>query len=712
MFTNNNQFLQKETSQTTCDSLLSELQTIWDEVGESSSERDKMLVQLEQECLEAYKRRVDQASHNRNLMRQAVAESRAELAIICSAIGERMTPIKKFVQGTGSLKRELEAIMPELKEMRKRKVERLNQFAEVVDKIYNISKELYISDKDYSDIKVMDESDLSLKTLDGLKSQLHDLEKEKSDRLKLVLDLLNTLNSLCVVLGVDFQQTVRDVQLTLDDSSSKNYSVDTVERLSTAVSNFKEVKIQRLQKLQDLAATMVDLWSLMDTPFEEQERFHSVTKHIAASVDEINEPNILSPDFISFAEAEVLRLQQIKSCKMKEVICKKRLDLEDRCRKAHMIAEANNAANYSVEAIASGTVDPSYLLEQIELQISKVKEEAFSRKDILEKVDKWLAACEEECWLEEYNRDDNRYNSGRGTHLVLRRAEEARVVVNKIPAMVEALLLKIRAWELDRRTEFLYDGVPLTSMLEQYNTLRQEKEQDRQRQRDQKKLHRQLLAKQEVLFGSKPSPVTSGNKGSRTNTREAMNKRCSHVGDIQQTPMGRTAKSSQTVTSSYSAKQHSLQNQPSGGYGASSSGKRSLRVTSLLDAQHPSIASNARETRTTREPLSPANSSILSANSAANIQFESIPQCVVLDRTPPSKKIPLAISQKSDSSINENKTPEKMPIPVPTTPSTLSVAMRTAATPATPFLHIDQETECSFEERRAGVVLSETSKAH
>lgn len=54
-----------------------------------------MLVQLERECLEAYKRRVDQASHNRNLLRQAVAECRAELAVICSAMGERMTPIKK-----------------------------------------------------------------------------------------------------------------------------------------------------------------------------------------------------------------------------------------------------------------------------------------------------------------------------------------------------------------------------------------------------------------------------------------------------------------------------------------------------------------------------------------------------------------------------------------------------------------------------------------
>ena len=49
-------------------------------------------------------------------------------------------------------------------------------------------------------------------------------------------------------------------------------------------------------------------------------------------------------------------------------------------------------------------MDPACVLEQIELQIAKVKEEAFSRKEILEKVEKWLAACDEECWLEEYNR--------------------------------------------------------------------------------------------------------------------------------------------------------------------------------------------------------------------------------------------------------------------------------------------------------------------
>lgn len=44
------------------------------------------------------------------------------------------------------------------------------------------------------------------------------------------------------------------------------------------------------------------------------------------------------------------------------------------------------------------------MLEQIEAHIATVKDEAFSRKDILEKVERWLNACEEEAWLEDYNK--------------------------------------------------------------------------------------------------------------------------------------------------------------------------------------------------------------------------------------------------------------------------------------------------------------------
>lgn len=51
----------------------------------------------------------------------------------------------------------------------------------------------------------------------------------------------------------------------------------------------------------------------------------------------------------------------------------------------------------------SGLVDPSELLANIEAQIIKVKDEALSRKDIMDRIDRWLYACEEEKWLEEYN---------------------------------------------------------------------------------------------------------------------------------------------------------------------------------------------------------------------------------------------------------------------------------------------------------------------
>ena len=44
------------------------------------------------------------------------------------------------------------------------------------------------------------------------------------------------------------------------------------------------------------------------------------------------------------------------------------------------------------------------ILERLEVQISEAKDLEFSRKDVLERMDKWQAALEVESWLEEYNR--------------------------------------------------------------------------------------------------------------------------------------------------------------------------------------------------------------------------------------------------------------------------------------------------------------------
>lgn len=65
-----------------------------------------------------------------------------------------------------------------------------------------------------------------------------------------MLDHLNTLNSLCLVLGMDFKHTVNEINPTLDNpSSTKSVSADTIGRLSAAISRLNEDKIQRMQKV-------------------------------------------------------------------------------------------------------------------------------------------------------------------------------------------------------------------------------------------------------------------------------------------------------------------------------------------------------------------------------------------------------------------------------------------------------------------------------
>ncbi|WOH16642.1 hypothetical protein DCAR_0936200 [Daucus carota subsp. sativus] len=90
----------------------------------------------------------------------------------------------------------------------------------------------------------------------------------------------------------------------------------------------------------------------------------------------------------------------------------------------------------------------------------------------MEKVENWILARDEERWLEEYMKDENCYSVSRGAHKNLKRAERARIMVNKIPSLMDLLRAKTKSWEQERNKVFLYDQIPLLAMLEQYNVLR------------------------------------------------------------------------------------------------------------------------------------------------------------------------------------------------------------------------------------------------
>ncbi|CAH2043881.1 unnamed protein product [Thlaspi arvense] len=460
-------------------SLLQELEIIWDEVGETETNREKILIEIEDACKEAYTRKIEYAKEERTRLKQEIADSESRVIAICSVMEEppvlgRQHPSDQCGR---SLKEELGKIILKLEDMEKRKSERKNQFIQVIEDIRCVKDEINgESDETCSSDFSIDESDLSLRKLEELHTELYTLQELKRNRMKQIQDHLRTLESLCSVLGSSFRETVTKIHPSLIESEgSRSISNETLNKLDSSVNQWHETKIQRMQELQDLVTTMLEFWNLMDTPAEEQQKFMNVSCNIAATVSEITKPNSLSTDLLEEVKAELCRLEELKWSKMKELVLKKRSELEEICRRTHIVLEEQDIEVENViKAIEAGDVNPENILEQIEYRAGKVKEEALSRKEILEKAEKWLNACEEENWLEEYNQDENRYNAGKGSHLVLKRAEKARA--------------------LNR----------LLSMLEEYTELREEKEHERRRKRDLKKLQGQVTSEQDKGTPTRP----------------------------------------------------------------------------------------------------------------------------------------------------------------------------------------------------------------
>lgn len=496
--------LSPSVSHTTCGSLLHELQKIWDEIGESDTERDKMLLELEQECLDIYRRKVENTRKHKADLYQALADSEAEIAKLISVLGERTS----FSRAKGTIKEQLSSMKPILDELRAKKQQRVNEFSETESQMIRICAEIAGNDQFIHNAESqLDEHDLTAKRLAERKSHLEELQNEKVLRLQKVNSYISSIHEVSVVMTVDFRATLAEIHPSLVDPGhvqSMSISNDTLAKLMGAVNSLKQEKNRRLQKVQDLASTLIELWSILETPTIEQRKFEHVASLISCSVDEVSTPGSLSLDVIKQCENEVEQLSTLKASKMKELVLKRQTELEEIYRGVHVDFDSDGARKMLMNVIDTGSVDMSDMLSRMDDKVRQAKEEAQSRKDILDKVEKWKHASEEENWLDEYEKDENRYCAGRGVHKNLKRAEKARAMVSKIPSLVENLMSKVKAWEAERGA-FLYDKEPLLHQLEEYTLKRQQREEEKRRTREQKKLQEQLATEKEAMFGSRPN---------------------------------------------------------------------------------------------------------------------------------------------------------------------------------------------------------------
>ena len=113
---------------------------------------------------------------------------------------------------------------------------------------------------------------------------------------------------------------------------------------------------------------------------------------------------IICNRFCLKAEVEVDRLDKLKASRMKEIAFKKQTELEEIYARAHIEIKPEVVRERIMSLIDAGNTEAAELLAEMDSQIAKAKEEAFSRKEILDRVEKWMSACEEESWLEDYYR--------------------------------------------------------------------------------------------------------------------------------------------------------------------------------------------------------------------------------------------------------------------------------------------------------------------
>ncbi|KAE8770004.1 65-kDa microtubule-associated protein 9-like [Hordeum vulgare] len=486
--------------------LLRELREAWDEVGEAEEDRGEALRALEEDCLAVYRAKVAQVRQQGARLRAEVAAALAELAALRAAVGDDPRTAAPRTSA-GSLREELRAIAPELEEVRRRRDEMRRQFTEVTELIDRLQQEMTPVERPPPPRVDADPDDLTMNSLQELRAHLRHLQSEKENRIKKMAELTSSLHASSSVLGMDPREVTTSLEEAGAVAAAGDISDGAIARLESEAERLREAKRGRMQRLQDLVVAMLELWSLMDTPPEEQSRFQGVACNVAASEDEITEPGALSATAIGEVEAEVARLEGLKGRRMKDLLARKRGELREIRRRARIVSaqeeeeeeeDGGGEEFVSDDDCCAHAAERSLVLERLDARISEARDEEFSRKEVLERMERWLAALEEESWLEEYNRNENRYNVGKGTHLVLKRAEKARALVSKMPAMAEALTAKVVAWEKERGTKFVYDGEGLLDMLEDYDNTRKEKEQERKKQRDQRRLQGQSTVESPV----------------------------------------------------------------------------------------------------------------------------------------------------------------------------------------------------------------------
>ncbi|KAK6922396.1 hypothetical protein RJ641_012903 [Dillenia turbinata] len=205
---------------------------------------------------------------------------------------------------------------------------------------------------------------------------------------------------------------------------SRNISDSILVKLRGTVESLEEEKTKRLEKLHHLGKALTNSWNLMDTPDKDCWKFSHVANLLSISSAEVSNPGSLTAHVIQQIELE-----------------------EEICYRTHMEIPSRSKMDYIINLINNG-------LGRTDIKSNR---RSFQQTSYYGKGGKWMLVREAEHWLEEYNRDENRYSVRREAHKNQKRTQRARIIAHKLPALMDLLMVKTKDWEEERKKTSLYD---------------------------------------------------------------------------------------------------------------------------------------------------------------------------------------------------------------------------------------------------------------
>ncbi|KAK9000373.1 hypothetical protein V6N11_080875 [Hibiscus sabdariffa] len=135
-------------------------------------ERDEMLIELKQECLDIHRRKTETMRKSKTDLHQSLAQVESEIVKLVTVLREHSC---SFSKGKGTLKQQKSYIRPILDELRKQRVKKFtenqSQFTLIWAEIANNGQSMFLFDPE------IDECDFTIKKLGKLKSHLQILQK-------------------------------------------------------------------------------------------------------------------------------------------------------------------------------------------------------------------------------------------------------------------------------------------------------------------------------------------------------------------------------------------------------------------------------------------------------------------------------------------------------------------------------------------------------